>query len=247
MKLISDDEVAEPRYKHPTTNKAVPSVTEIIAQNLGWGSESLRQWALYVASQGADPNLVANEAATLGTALHKRIEQYCTMLRDGESDDRCEVQSPWEDKRLQPMFNAWREWFFNQDIAIVDVERKMFCDFGGTFDVAGTMDMLAYVDGKLTVLDWKTSNSDDYKKHHIVQLAGYAGMYNTLETERCEFLPTPDGSALEQPKLVEQIMVVVINRETAKLTPWTFDGEALVRGYEIFSMLCRLHKMSKLV
>lgn len=78
---------------------------------------------------------------------------------------------------------SFRKWFENTDVEILESE---WTTYSRKHNFAGTVDSIAKVDGKVTVLDWKTGNGiyDNY----WLQVAAYMralrenGKYNPTQT-----------------------------------------------------------------
>lgn len=85
-----------------------------------------------------------DEAATLGTELHKQIEQYYK-------------NEPYEDslKEFKHFLEFEKEKIKPKDLIFAEAEKKIYFD---EFNVAGTVDCLfKYSDGKYAMVDWKRS------------------------------------------------------------------------------------------
>ena len=100
---------------------------------------------------------VLNDLAELGTNVHDWVEYDLT--HEGFPPDVDSVE-------MSQMIDAWEDFKFMHEIEVVEVEVTVFnLEYG----YAGTFDILAYVDGVLTLIDLKTSR----KVHasHLMQMA----------------------------------------------------------------------------
>lgn len=161
----------------------------------------------------------SEEAMNIGTRVHEIIEQWINS--DGKLTPD-EVIDPYAKKGLE----AFLLWGEAHDIEIVNNEvqvtdNKLF---------AGRYDLLAYVDGKLTIVDFKTSTGIWFE--YWLQLGGYA-------------------IASDEP--VEQIAVLRIDKETGELEyqarevwiPYASAFQLLAQYYHMHSELEALEKGKK--
>lgn len=142
----------------------VPGTTTIIGRFKDSGG--LLHWAFAqgrLAEQGKIQKLYdrADEAADIGTQAHECIEEFLHGREPNMAD---------KDERVVQAYTNARRWLDSTRIAIVpELQEIQLIDpvlkFGGTPDAIGMLD------GKLVLLDWKTSNAvySDY----IIQMAAY--------------------------------------------------------------------------
>lgn len=117
--------------------------------------------ALILAEAKKNYRKVKEEAAAIGTAVHDAIKNY---LSTGK-----EPIAPGPE--VTAGFLAFLEWEAVHNVKVVAAERTVYDSMWG---VAGTMDLLAWVDGDLTVVDFKTSK-DVYPEMRY-QVAEYRAM-----------------------------------------------------------------------
>jgi hypothetical protein len=116
-----------------------------------------------------DPEMEREEAAQRGSRIHKGIEQLLT----GETVSYNMDYPIDEWQRLM----AWKAWWdqYNEDhkVEIVSVEKTVYSieDMCG-----GTIDLLANVDGKLKIFDWKSGKTVGDTAE--IQLSQYHRMAN---------------------------------------------------------------------
>jgi hypothetical protein len=104
------------------------------------------------------PPEVLEKARMFGSSVHK----FCELSDKGELE-QYEVQP-----EVMPCLMAWETFKSENKVEIVEVEKAYYCALG----YCGTIDRLAKVDGKLTVIDIKTSST--VQKSAAIQLAAYA-------------------------------------------------------------------------
>jgi hypothetical protein len=125
-----------------------------------------------------DPFAVAREAANLGTIAHGLVDDHIhgRVVTLGQ-----------QDPRVVSAYNAYLEWESQTHIKVIETEMQLISEkyhFGGTPDAIGEMN------GKLVLLDWKTSNS--VYADHLIQLAAYRLLWDETHPDR----PLTGGSHL---------------------------------------------------
>ena len=114
-----------------------------------------------------DPETIRNEAAQLGTEVHDSIER--TLKGETVKWDDTTSLEGWE------RFLAWCKWwkeFTAEHEVIVRPEFVEFITYDLNYRYAGTVDLLAKVDNKIVLIDWKTgANIYDTA---LLQISAYA-------------------------------------------------------------------------
>lgn len=142
-------------YETPT-GKAYPSVTSITGL---LGKDDFFAWRARVGEEEA--NKVAARAARRGTAIHTLCEEYLY----GKNP----VPSMFDSQ----MFNSIKPHLDKID-NIHALESKLYSDH---LQVAGTVDCIAEYEGKLSVIDFKSSKRVKQKEDipgYFIQTAAYA-------------------------------------------------------------------------
>lgn len=166
------------KHKYFVGDRPVPSVTTICGV-IGKG-DALTQWAVNAAISYLKDRLIGHmtaeemdaafqeakyayrrtqqDALTVGTLAHNWIEQHLLgntqpMPENEQARSSCEAALKWLEA------HSWKT---------VSAERRIY---SREHHYAGTLDYLAYIDGKLVVSDWKTSKRlyDEY----TLQLSAY--------------------------------------------------------------------------
>lgn len=100
----------------------------------------------YAAAKGRSGEIM-RDAARRGTAVHHRIEgkeEHELILQDGDIE------------QVRVMYESFLEWAKAHNFKAVANEVPIFSDKHG---YKGTLDCIGYVDGRLELIDWKTSNA----------------------------------------------------------------------------------------
>ena len=113
---------------------------------------------------------IKDEAADIGTQIHDIIHR----INNNESVDLTKY-----DERVQNGVNAYLKWANSVNYSPIKSE---FIIYSKKFKFAGTCDGLGFINGKLAILDWKSSNAiyDEYK----LQIAAYDAALKEMGTEQ---------------------------------------------------------------
>ncbi len=224
-KTISAKTKAHTRYKNDD-GKVIPSVTTIIGGNLGWNKGALIGWSRKMALQGIDPNKERDEAADVGTLAHALIEEYITEKAphlEVVPVDR-DLYAPANLEMATNAFDAFVEWEeqYKVDLTnpVVQAESRLHSEW---FQYGGTLDLIAPMDGVLSLIDFKSTN-DLYVEHRI-QLAAYEWLY---EENFGEAVPTH---------------LLQVSKDAADFHHHSFAD--LSGEMEAFRILVRLHQLHK--
>ena len=142
-------------YKTPS-GRAYPSVTTVTSLH---SAKGIAEWRRRVGEEEA--NRVSARASARGTRIHTLCEHY--LLGKNPEPDIFDAE----------MFNSMKYWL--QDIDKIHcLETPLYSDF---LQVAGTVDCIAEFQGKLSVIDFKTSSKPkdrDDIYNYFMQTAAYA-------------------------------------------------------------------------
>lgn len=164
--------MATPKKGYWLEGQRLPGTTTVIGRFKDSGG--LLHWAFKQGQSGASHLYEqAEKAADIGTAAHALIEfhineseekpkEYLELSNEDQTkaDNAFEMYLKWEKQTGLKMLSKY------QEIQLVSPALK----FGGTPDA------IAEIDGKIVLLDWKTSNS--VYQDYIIQLAAYRHLIN---------------------------------------------------------------------
>jgi len=128
--------------------------------------KSIAEWRNRVGNEEA--NKISTRAATVGTSLHSIVEDYLNNNLDLER---------YKDKYLALLL------FKQAKIMLERINNIHFQEaplFSHEFGIAGRVDCIAEFDGKLSIIDFKTSSKEkkeSWIENYFVQETGYAKMY----------------------------------------------------------------------
>lgn len=152
-------------YETPDGNK-YPSITTVLSH---FSAKGIAEWRRRVGAEVA--NKITTQAARSGTSVHQMAEDHLNNIE-------------WKTEKTMPFdietFLKIKPVLDNRVDNIYAQEKPMYSDHLG---LAGTVDCVADFDGKLSIIDFKTSRQpmvgDKYGKleKYFRQAAGYAVMF----------------------------------------------------------------------
>lgn len=151
------------RQYHTPEGINLPSITTVLSI---LSRESIAKWRARVGHEEA--NRISHRASTRGTAVHAIIEKYINNeenFKDGYTPD---IISSFLD--LKPIMDDRIGRIYAQEAPL----------YSNHLGVAGRVDCIADFDGKLSVIDFKTSLKPkryDYVTNYFMQETAYAIMW----------------------------------------------------------------------
>jgi len=116
---------------------------------------------------------ITKQSQHIGTQSHKIIEDYLSNNLSLEEFDLLPIAH----------FNNLKPFLENiSDVTCI--EQRMYSD---KLKVAGTSDLIAYYDGKLSIIDYKTKRKpqiDDYMYEYYLQTTCYAQMFHEVTGQK---------------------------------------------------------------
>ena len=156
-------------YKTPE-GLLYPSVTTITSQH---GKDKIIEWRKRVGEEEA--NRISTKASNRGTKVHKICENYLNNEEDYARTNPAHIHKTMPDsiamfKSLQPLLDEHVNNIHALEIPLYSHHLK----------VAGRVDCIAEYDGKLSIIDFKTSGrlkEESWIKGYFMQCSAYAVMY----------------------------------------------------------------------
>jgi len=148
-------------YQTPTGNK-YPSVTTVTGL---LKKQSIIAWRKRVGEEEA--NKISSTAARRGTRIHSLAEKY--LLNESVNPDMFDIE----------MWNKFKPILHNIN-NIYALEQSLFSDH---LEVAGTVDCIAEYNGKMSVIDFKTSKRIKEKDNihdYFMQCSAYAVAFEEM-------------------------------------------------------------------
>ena len=178
------------RFYETPDGKLYPSITTVLSTR---NKKGLFEWRKRVGDEVA--NYVARTSAARGTAVHHMCEDYLNNFPTEWPDKWSE-----HEKKFLP-FCLFKQ-LENKVLQKIDNIRSQECAlFSNKYRVAGRVDCIAEYDGKLSIIDFKTSTkerNDEWNENYYIQASAYAEMFE-------EQTGTP----------IEQIVIGVVTEDGA--------------------------------
>lgn len=150
------------RKYYTETGAAYPSVTTVLGV---LSRDSIKAWRQRVGNEEA--NKISGQAATRGTKIHL----LCEKVLDNEEIDTSKLSlldlEIWNE--FKPLLNR-----------IDNIHAQEIALYSDHLRLAGRVDCIAEFDGKLSIIDFKTSKKPKKKEwieNYFAQAAAYAIMY----------------------------------------------------------------------
>jgi len=157
--------------RHYVTPKgAFPSITSVLSIR---NKEGIYEWRKRVGNEEA--NRITKRATTRGTHFHSLLEKYFL----NEIDDFDAFSGVALDKNPA----VW--YLFLEAVQVLETKiNNIYCIedylYSDEYKVAGAVDMIAEYDGVVSVIDFKTSNSEkkeEWIENYFIQGTAYAKMF----------------------------------------------------------------------
>jgi genome maintenance exonuclease 1 len=154
-------------YTTPTGEK-YKSITTVLSHH---NKEGILEWRQNVGEEYADK--VSKKAADRGTKVHKICEDY--------------INNETTEFKLKMLMPDLKELFFKIrpkiDENLGDVYSQEQALYSHKLRIAGRVDLIGYWNGKLSVIDFKTSTKqkeEEYIQNYFMQCTAYALMFSEL-------------------------------------------------------------------
>ena len=178
------------RFYETPDGKLYPSITTVLSTR---NKKGLFEWRKRVGDEVA--NYVARTSAARGTAVHHMCEDYLNNFPT-------EWPDKWKEHEKKFLPFCLFKQLENKVLQKIDNIRSQECAlFSNKYRVAGRVDCIAEYDGKLSIIDFKTSTkerNDEYNENYYIQASAYAEMFE-------EQTGTP----------IEQIVILVVTEDGA--------------------------------
>lgn len=125
---------------------------------------------------------VKEKAGSIGTAAHNWLEGYWHQKIHASASGETFALPPLpEDSQVRNCAEAAIKWMAEYDIKPLLIEKPVYSRI---YQVAGRMDKLAWINGVLTVVDWKSSSAI-YPEYRF-QISAYLFIYEEETGQRVE-------------------------------------------------------------
>lgn len=169
-------ETVDGSRRYVVNGKLLPSVTTVTSYQ---NRHSINEWRQRVGEETA--NKISQFASTNGTKFHKLVEDYVNNV-DAEYDtEKYEV--------ALKLFNQFKALLDDVD----NIHYQESSLYSEQLGIAGRVDCIAEYNGKLSVIDFKSSSEPKYEnqiQNYFVQETGYAMMYEEMTGNKVEQIVT---------------------------------------------------------
>ena len=152
------------RFYETPDGKLYPSITTVLSTR---NKKGLFEWRKKVGDEVA--NYVARTSAARGTAVHHMCEDY--------------LNNDFDEEKHKKKFLAYClfKQLAKETLDNVDNIHAQECGlYSDKYKVAGRVDCIAEYNGKLSIIDFKTSTkerSDEWNENYYIQASAYAEMF----------------------------------------------------------------------
>jgi hypothetical protein len=195
----------------------IPGNTTIIGSNLGWNKQALIYWGWSQGKAGLDFRQTRDAAADAGTLAHAMIESWIK----GQPFDKEKYAKELIDIAETGFLN-YLEWADQVHFEPITMEVPLISE---KYQFGTTIDILAKVSGKLSIVECKTSN--DIYEDFLIQMSAQRVAWDENH---------PD-------ELIQALHLLRVNKEHASFTHSYYD--ALPGAFEAFLDLRDLHDRKK--
>lgn len=154
-------------YATPTGER-YKSITTVLSNH---GKKAIMEWRERVGAEEA--NKISGKASRRGTRVHKICEDY--------------INNEISEMKMQMLIPDLKELFFKIkpiiDESLGDVYSQEQALYSHRLKIAGRVDLIGYWNGKLSVIDFKTSTKqkeESYIQNYFMQCTAYALMFSEL-------------------------------------------------------------------
>lgn len=162
------------RLYHTPSGKAYPSVTTVLgSMNKG----AIDAWRERVGEEEA--NKISGRASRRGEAVHSACEKY---LLNEMSNMQLQTMMP----NIKELFLQLRPVLDKHISKIYAIEQALYSD---NLRIAGRVDCIAQWDGKISIIDFKTSSKEKLEENilnYFLQCTAYAEMFEELTKKTVE-------------------------------------------------------------
>lgn len=151
-------------YTTPEGNK-YKSITTVLSN---YNKKAIYEWRQAVGDEYA--NIVSRKASNRGTKVHKICEDY--------------INNEISEMKMQMLMPDMKELFFKIKPDIDECVGKVYAQeqalYSDKYRIAGRVDLIAEWDGKLSVIDFKTSTKqkdEEDIQNYFMQCTAYALMF----------------------------------------------------------------------
>lgn len=228
VRITFDPSKKRGRYEIEDMNELPMSVTEIVGvldksfALMYWQRETTRAFfSSYLASVSqeefskaevlalaetaiAHPEKVKNEAKETGNEVHEWLHKFAKAKMKKK-----EIPALPENPAYQKCISGFLDWYNLHEVVFLASEKVVY---SREHNYVGTLDAIAMVDDKLTLVDYKTSAK--VYPGYLLQIAGYQIAYNEEKKHTFNLEKIKNGDF--SPSLIEHGLILHLDKENGK-------------------------------
>ena len=169
-------ETVDGSRRYCVNGKLLPSITTVTSYQ---NRKSIAEWRERVGEDVA--NKISQFASTNGTKFHKLVEDYVNNVDVDYDTEKYEV--------ALKLFNQFQPLLDDVD----NIHYQESALYSEELGIAGRVDCIAEYNGKLSIIDFKSSSKPKYEnqiQNYFVQETGYALMYEEMTGRKVEQIVT---------------------------------------------------------
>lgn len=186
LKAVTTDDGR--KYTTPQGN-VYPSITTVLS---AYNKKSILEWRQKVGAEEA--NRISSKAARRGTALHTVCEKYLLNEIDFKYSQAMLPDTKELFLQLKP--------YIDENVGdVYAIEQSLYSD---RLQVAGRNDCIADWNGKISVIDYKSSSkekNENWIQNYFMQCTAYAIMFEDLTGKEIEQIVVAIAVADGQPQI----------------------------------------------
>lgn len=207
------------QHYHLKNGREVIGVTTVLSQ---LNKPALMMWAWNLGKKGLKFWEVTNQSKNIGTVAHYLIE--CKI--NGELPDK-EYLSDFTKNEVDGGYRSYHlfcSWLHSSKISFYDSELQLVSE---EYEYGGTIDIIACVNGKRTLIDIKTGKSVFLETQY--QLSAYRQLYNETHSQK-----------------IQKVLILHLPHEAkTSYTVHESDLKELDRLFEGFVLLLRFREINR--
>jgi hypothetical protein len=216
---MGEEKKKEHTKYYNSKGQQVPSCTTVL-QILN--TPSLIYWSNKIGRQGKSYSAEMGMYSRIGTGTHLLIEHWFKGVEETHREliEHLRSCSDYEKAQAFRAYNNFLRWADENEFELLGSELQLVSD---VYNYGGTIDYYGLINGKLMIMDFKTSNY--FNKKMFLQLAGYV---NLLKEHGYE---------------VHEVMILKLSKNSEEFWIKSKTVEELEEYFKLFKFCLATHKV----
>lgn len=204
----------------------VPRVTHIISRCIH--NDGLMYWSNSLGFKHQSYKKTLDKAANIGSICHENIDAFLTDENHKAFDDNTQAINAYNS-----FLKWWNDIHLYASVEVIFHEHPIVCRYFG-----GTLDGLYRINGKIYLIDYKTSNHITY--NYCLQLAAYIYILRSeygIEVDGCIILQLSKNDisynehVLNFDNIVDKQYMVDCERAFLAMAYWYYNLQVIEQGF----------------